>query len=98
MFDLYITKEVNELIRKIRKELRANDFIEHKSRTNRYIGSMHLNYWNEFYGKNHVIFEIERDLNESTVKCRFYYKEVEKEIRLADIFDILNNYKMLGVI
>lgn len=92
MFDLTITHEVNELLKQVRKELRNKDYKESKSRTNRYIGTMHLNYMTEYFIKGNLLFEIERDLNNNTITTRLFYngtngKEI-KEIRLADILSL----------
>lgn len=88
MFDLNITHEVNELLRQVRKELRNKGYKESKSRTNRYIGTMHLNYMTEYFIKGNLVFEIERDLSNSTITTRLHYKGEHKEIRLADVVDL----------
>ena len=92
MFELTITHEVNGLLRQVRKELRNKGYTESKSRTNRYIGTMHLNYMTEYFIKGNLLFEIERDLNNNTITTRLFYngtngKEI-KEIRLADILSL----------
>lgn len=67
MFDLNITHEVNELLKQVRKELRNKGYTESKSRTNRYIGTMHLNYITEYFIKGNLVFEIEKDLEHNTI-------------------------------
>ena len=88
MFDLTITNEVNELLKQVRKELRNKGYKESKSRTNRYIGTIHLNYITEYFIKGNLIFEIERDLTRSVITTRLHYKGEHKEIRLADILSL----------
>lgn len=89
MFDLNITQETNDLLRKIRKELRNKGYKEQKSRTNRFIGTMHLNYITEYFIKGNLVFEIERDLSNNTITTRLHYNGKEhKEIRLADILSL----------
>lgn len=89
MFDLTITHEVNELLKQVRKELRNKGYKESKSRTNRYIGTMHLNYITDYFIKGNLLFEIERDLEHNTITTRLFYNGTNgketKEIRLADI-------------
>ena len=82
----------NELLKQVRKGLRNKGYNERKSRTNRYIGTMHLNYMTEYFIKGNLLFEIERDLNNNTITTRLFYngtngKEI-KEIRLADILSL----------
>lgn len=89
MFDLTITHEVNKLLKDIRKELRNKGYKESKSRTNRYIGTMHLNYMTEYFIKGNLAFEIERDLSNSTITTRLHYNGKEhKEIMLADVINL----------
>ena len=89
MFDLTITHEVNELLKQVRKELRNKGYNESKSRTNRYIGTIHLNYMTEYFIKGNLVFEIERDLTQSVITTRLHYDGKEhKEIRLADIINL----------
>ena len=89
MFDLTITQEVNELLKQVRKGLRNKGYKESKSRTNRYIGTMHLNYMTEYFIKGNLVFEVERDLGNNTITTRLHYNGKEhKEIRLADILSI----------
>ena len=89
MFDLTITHEVNELLKQVRKELRNKGYKESKSRTNRHIGTMHLNYITEYFIKGNLVFEIEKDLSNSTITTRLHYNGKEhKEIRLADILSL----------
>ena len=89
MFDLTITHEVNGLLRQVRKELRNKGYKESKSRTNRYIGTMHLNYMTEYFIKGNLVFEIERDLTQSVITTQLHYNGKEhKEIRLVDILDL----------
>ena len=89
MFDLTITNEVNELLKQVKKGLRNKGYMEKKSRTNRYIGTMHLNYITEYFIKGNLIFEIEKDLEHSTITTRLHYNGKEhKEIRLADILSL----------
>ena len=89
MFDLNITHEVNEFLKQVRNELRNKGYNESKSRTNRYIGTMHLNYITEYFIKGNLVFEIERDLSNSTITTRLHYNGKEhKEIRLADVISL----------
>lgn len=89
MFDLTITHEVNELLKQVRKELRNKGYNESKSRTNRYIGTMHLNYITEYFIKGNLVFEIERDLEHNTITTRLHYDGKEhKEIMLADVINL----------
>ena len=92
MFDLNITQETNDLLKKVRKELRNKGYKEQKSRTNRFIGTMHLNYITEYFIKGNLLFEIEKDLNNSTITTRLFYNGTNgketKEIRLVDILDL----------
>lgn len=92
MFDLNITQETNDLLRKVRKELKNKGYSKSTSRTNRYIGTMHLNYTTEYFIKGNLLFEIEKELNNNTITTRLFYngtngKEI-KEIRLVDILDL----------
>ena len=89
MFDLTITHEVKELLKQVRKELRNKGYKESKSRTNRYIGTIHLDYITEYFIKGNLVFEIERDLSNSTITTRLHYNGKEhKEIRLADVLNL----------
>lgn len=89
MFDLTITHEVNELLKQVRKELRNKGYTESKSRTNRYIGTMHLNYITEYFIKGNLVFELERDLEHNTITTRLHYNGKEhKEIMLADVVNL----------
>lgn len=89
MFGLTITQEVNKLLKDIRKELKNKGYNKSTSRTNRYIGTMHLNYITEYFIKGNLVFEIERDLSNSTITTRLHYNGKEhKEIRLADILSL----------
>ena len=89
MFDLTITHEVNELLKQVRKELRNKGYKESKSRTNRYIGTIHLDYITEYFIKGNLVFEIERDLSNSTITTRLHYNGKEhKEIMLADVINL----------
>ena len=92
MFDLTITQGVNELLKQVRKELRNKGYKESKSRTNRYIGTMHLNYITEYFIKGNLVFEIERDLENNTITTRLHYNgkngEEHKEIMLADVVNL----------
>ena len=88
MFDLNITQEVNKLLRQVRKGLRDKGYKESKSRTNRYIGTMHLSFITEYFIKGNLVFEIERDLTQSVITTRLHYKGEHKEIRLADILSL----------
>ena len=78
----------NELLKQVRKELRNKGYKESKSRTNRHIGTMHLNYMTEYFIKGNLVFEIERDLTQSVITTRLHYNEEHKEIRLADILSL----------
>ena len=50
---------------------------------------MHLNYITEYFIKGNLVFEIERDLSNSTITTRLHYNGKEhKEIRLVDILDL----------
>lgn len=92
MFDLTITHEVNELLKQVRKELRNKGYMEKKSRTNRYIGTIHLNYITEYFIKGNLIFEIEKDLTRNVITTQLHYNgtngKEHKEIRLADILSL----------
>ena len=89
MFDLTITNEVNELLKQVKKGLRNKGYIEKKSRTNRYIGTIHLHYITEYFIKGNLIFEIEKDLTRNVITTQLYYNGKEhKEIRLADILSL----------
>ena len=89
MVDLTITNEVNELLKQVKKGLRNKGYIEKKSRTNRYIGTIHLNYITEYFIKGNLIFEIEKDLTRNVITTQLHYNGKEhKEIRLADILSL----------
>lgn len=89
MFDLTITHEVNDLLKQVRKELRNKGYKESRSRTNRHFGTMHLNYITEYFIKGNLVFEIERNLSNSTITTQLHYNGKEhKEIRLADILSL----------
>ena len=89
MFELTITREVNELLRQVRKELRNKGYKESKSRTNRHIGTMHWNYITEYFIKGNLIFEIEKDLTRNVITTQLHYNGKEhKEIRLADVLSL----------
>ena len=92
MFDLTITNEVNELLKQVKKGLRNKGYMEKKSRTNRYIGTMHLNYITEYFIKGNLIFEIEKDLTRNVITTQLHYNgtngKEHKEIRLADVLSL----------
>ena len=89
MFDLTITNEVNELLKQVKKGLRNKGYIEKKSRTNRYIGTIHLNYITEYFIKGNLIFEIEKDLTRNVITTQLHYNRKEhKKIRLADVLSL----------
>lgn len=89
MFDLNITHEANELLKQVRKELRNKGYKESKSRTNRYIGTMHLNYITEYFIKGNLVFEVERDLTRNIITAQLHYNRKEhKKIGLADILSL----------
>lgn len=95
MFDLNICKETNDFLKEIRKELKNKGYNKSMSRTNRYIGTMHLNYVNEYYTKANakIMFEIEKDLENNTMSAMLHFKDENgkndfKRIRLADIIDL----------
>ena len=88
MFDLTITNEVNELLKQVRKGLRNKGYEESKSRTNRYIGTIHFSFINEYFIKGNLVFEIERDLRRNVIITRLHYKGKHKEIRLADVLSL----------
>lgn len=92
MFDLTITHEVNGLLKQVKKGLRNKGYMEKKSRTNRYIGTMHLNYITEYFIKGNLIFEIEKDLTRNVITTQLHYNgtngKEHKEIRLADILSL----------
>lgn len=89
MFSLVITQEVNQLLKDIRADLKNKGYKKSTSRCNRHIGSLHLNYVTEYFIKGNLLFEIEKDLNNSTITATLYYNgkngKEEREIRLADI-------------
>ena len=60
MFDLTITSEVNELLKQVKKGLRNKGYMEKKSRTNRYIGTMHLNYITEYFIKGNLYLKLKK--------------------------------------
>ena len=89
MFGLTMTQEVNKLLKDIRKELKSKGYNKSTSRTNRYIGTMHLNYVIEYFIKGNLVFEVERDLTRNIITTRLHYNGKEhKEIRLADILSL----------
>ena len=89
MFDLTITNEVNDLLKQVKKGLRNKGYMEKKSRTNRYIGTIHFNYITEYFIKGNLVFEIEKDLTRNTITTQLHYNGKEhKEIRLADILSL----------
>ena len=89
MFGLTITQEVNKLLKDIRKELKNKGYNKSTSRTNRYIGTMHLNYITEYFIKGNLVFEVERDLTRNIITTQLHYNGKEhKEIRLADILSL----------
>ena len=89
MFDLTITNEVNELLKQVKKGLRNKGYIEKKSRTNRYIGTIHLNYITEYFIKGNLIVEIEKDLTRNVITTQLHYNGKEhKKIRLADVLSL----------
>lgn len=88
MFSINICKEVNDFLKEIRAELKNKGYKESKSRTNRYIGSLHLNSITEYHIKGKTIFEIERDLENNIIITYLHYGNDLKEIRLADIKDL----------
>ena len=89
MFDLTITNEVNELLKQVKKGLRNKGYMEKKSRTNRYIGTMHLNYITEYFINGNLIFEIEKDLTRNVITTQLHYNGKEhKEIRLVDVLSL----------
>lgn len=92
MFDLTITHEVNELLKQVKKGLRNKGYMEKKSRTNRYIGTIHLNYITEYFIKGNLIFEIEKDLTRSVITTQLHYNgtngKEHNEIRLADVLSL----------
>ena len=89
MFDLTITHEANELLKQVRKELRNKGYKESKSRTNRYIGTMHLNYITEYFIKGNLVFEVERDLTRNIITTQLHYNRKEhKKIGLSDILSL----------
>ena len=89
MFDLTITHEVNGLLRQVRKELKNKGYKKSTSRTNRYIGTIHLSFITEYFIKGNLVFEIERDLTRNVITTRLHYNGKEhKEIRLADTLSL----------
>ena len=92
MFDLTITNEVNDLLKQVKKGLRNKGYMEKKSRTNRYIGTIHLNYITEYFIKGNLIFEIEKDLTRNVITTQLHYNgkngKEHKKIRLADILSL----------
>lgn len=84
-----LDKEANELLKQVRKELRNKGYKESKSRTNRYIGTMHLNYITEYFIKGNLVFEVERDLTRNIITTQLHYNGKEhKKIGLADILSL----------
>lgn len=95
MFDLVMCDELNSYLKKIRKELKNKGYNVSMSRTNRYIGTMHLNYVYEYYTrpKTNIMFEIEKDLENNTMSAMLHFKDENgkanfKNIRIADIKDL----------
>ena len=76
-------------LKQVRKGLRNKGYKESKSRTNRYIGTMHLSFITEYFIKGNLVFEIERDLTQSVITTQLHYNGKEhKEIKLADVLSL----------
>jgi uncharacterized protein (UPF0297 family) len=88
MFDLIITEEVNNLLKKVRKALKEKGYKKSISRTNRHIGTMHYNLITEYYIKGNMVFEFERDLNENIIRTFLHYNGHIEEFNLADVLNV----------
>ena len=88
MFDLIITEEVNDFIKKVRKALKEKGYKKSISRTNRHIGTIHYNLITEYYIKGNMVFEFERDLNENIIRTFLYYNGHIEEFNLADVLSV----------
>lgn len=88
MFELIITEEVNDFLKKIRKALKEKGYKKSISRTNRHIGAMYFNLITEYYIKGNMVFEFERDLNENTIRTFLHYNGHIEEFRLADVLNL----------
>ena len=89
MFDLIITEEVNNLLKKVRKVLKEKGYKKSISRTNRHIGTMHFNLITEYYIKDNMVFEFERDLNENTIRTFLHYNGHIEEFILTDVLNLV---------
>ena len=88
MFDLIITEEVSDFIKKVRKALKEKGYKKSISCTNRHIGTMHFNLITEYYIKDNMVFEFERDLNENTIRTFLHYNGHIEEFNLADVLTV----------
>ena len=88
MFELIITEEVNNLLKKVRKALKEKGYKKSISRTNRHIGTIHFNLITEYYIKGNMVFEFERDLNENTIRTFLHYNDHIEEFSLADVLTV----------
>lgn len=92
MFDLSYTESVKKYLREIRKELRAKNYKQVKSRTRQKIGGMSLNYNYEYFIKGNLIFEFEIDNNYNTITTRVHYnnkgKKEQEEIMLGSVLEL----------
>lgn len=85
-----ISRETNDLQRKIRKTLEKKNYKRKFHRTNCYVGDVHLNSTTEYFMKGYLTFEIERDLERKVIKTIMhvylpYNDEIHKNIKLEDI-------------
>lgn len=81
----------NKLLRDIRKELKNKGYQVKKSRTNTHIGTIPINYTTEYFIKGNMIFEIERDLNDDTIRTWLHYYGINgKEDMAIKLTDVLN--------
>lgn len=88
MYAIELNEETKKFLREIRKELKKKDYKQAKSKTNRKIGSMILDYTTEYYIKGKMIFEIELNNGEKSIYTRFKFGDEYKEIRLADLLSL----------
>ena len=91
MFDLYITKEVDDYIKSIKKELIKKGYRECISTTNRHIGGLYLCYKTSDFIKDNLIFEFQVDKVNNTISTRLLIKNnnlESKAITLAEVLEL----------
>lgn len=92
-FDLNICKETNDLQKEIRKNLQKKGYTRKMERHNFFIGSIHINTATEYFIKENMLFEVERDLERGVVSAVLHYypkngKEERKNIPLAEVIGL----------